>query len=415
MARSVSFGGGLAEAPEPRYMRQRAMADALLQGTNRPVTGIGEGISQLANTAAAGFIGKRADEAEKSTARARAEALRSALASDDPMGALSQSEDPELMNLSLQYQMARAMKDPAETYATLTDDQEKELGLDPSGTYQRGNIGNKVDVLTQPTKPAESPGAVREYEYAKGQGYTGSFLDFQLEQKKAGASTSTTNVTVAGDKKNAETVGDYWGKKLSSVLDAGFSAPVTIAKYKRLGALLDQVGTGTFAQAGVSFKKALKGAGFDPEEFGITDNTAAADAAEAVSNELAMQMRNPSNGAGMPGAMSDSDRNFLSNTVPNLSKVPGGNAVIIDAAVKLAQRDAEVGQMANDYAAARGGLLDGGFYAQLQQWSEANPLFAGMNAPTAPAAGAAGPESAPTATGPNGQKLILRNGQWEPM
>ncbi|MHA6684505.1 hypothetical protein [Mesorhizobium sp. A556] len=43
--------------------------------------------------------------------------------------------------------------------------------------------------------PKEQPSNIREYEYAKSQGFPGSFVDFQLAQKKAGA----TNVSVGGD------------------------------------------------------------------------------------------------------------------------------------------------------------------------------------------------------------------------
>jgi hypothetical protein len=112
MARQVSFGGGLVEAPEPRYIRQRAMADALL-GQNRPqISGWGEGVANLARTAAAGFINKRADEAETTATKARADALRAALSSPDPLAALSQSDAPDLQSMSLQWQMANAMKGP---------------------------------------------------------------------------------------------------------------------------------------------------------------------------------------------------------------------------------------------------------------------------------------------------------------
>lgn len=39
-----------------------------------------------------------------------------------------------------------------------------------------------------------TPSEVQEYEYAKGQGYNGSYLDFQLAQKRAGASTNNVSV-----------------------------------------------------------------------------------------------------------------------------------------------------------------------------------------------------------------------------
>lgn len=44
----------------------------------------------------------------------------------------------------------------------------------------------------------KNPAAVQEYEYAKQQGYGGSFMDFQIDQRKAGASQN--NITVGGGK-----------------------------------------------------------------------------------------------------------------------------------------------------------------------------------------------------------------------
>jgi hypothetical protein len=49
-------------------------------------------------------------------------------------------------------------------------------------------------VLASNPDAPELPSAVREYEYAKGQGYKGTFQQFQVEQKRAGANVS--NLTV---------------------------------------------------------------------------------------------------------------------------------------------------------------------------------------------------------------------------
>jgi len=62
---------------------------------------------------------------------------------------------------------------------------------------QIGTEGVKP-VYNAPQKPAAKPSAIQEYEYAKEQGYTGSFQQFQIEQKKAGASNQT--VINAGQK-----------------------------------------------------------------------------------------------------------------------------------------------------------------------------------------------------------------------
>lgn len=48
-------------------------------------------------------------------------------------------------------------------------------------------------VYTAPAAPKEQPSAVREYEFARGQGFQGSFEQWQTQQKKAGA--TSVNVT----------------------------------------------------------------------------------------------------------------------------------------------------------------------------------------------------------------------------
>ena len=44
--------------------------------------------------------------------------------------------------------------------------------------------------------------------------------------------------------------------------------------------------------------------------------------------EFALELRNPSGGAGMPGAMSDADRNFLASIPPSLANTKEGRALI---------------------------------------------------------------------------------------
>jgi hypothetical protein len=43
--------------------------------------------------------------------------------------------------------------------------------------------------FTAPAKPSEGPSAIREYEYAKGQGYKGSFQQWETDMKRAGATS----------------------------------------------------------------------------------------------------------------------------------------------------------------------------------------------------------------------------------
>lgn len=49
-----------------------------------------------------------------------------------------------------------------------------------------------------PAKPEAMPSAVREYEYARQQGYQGTFQQFKLEQQRAGASSTSVSSGYGG-------------------------------------------------------------------------------------------------------------------------------------------------------------------------------------------------------------------------
>ena len=201
---------------------------------------------------------------------------------------------------------------------------------------------------------------------------------------KPGVLSAKTQVAQAGAGRNkvvfkqegeeSKTVGKFFGDQYAEIQKAGIDAYGKVNRLSRMEQLLSGLETGKFTPAMTEVKSALDSLGIK-----IDPNLGSAQAAQALSNELALQMRNPSGGAGMPGAMSDADRNFLSATVPGLAKTPGGNRQLIETAKRLAQRDQQVAQMARDYR-KQNGHLDEGFYQQLQQFSEANPLFKDLGA-----------------------------------
>lgn len=192
----------------------------------------------------------------------------------------------------------------------------------------------------------------------------------QIAQSGAGRN----NVVFKQEGEESKTVGKFFGDQYAEIQKAGIDAYGKVNRLSRMEQLLSGLETGKFTPAMTEVKSALDSLGIK-----IDPNLGSAQAAQALSNELALQMRNPSGGAGMPGAMSDADRNFLSATVPGLAKTPGGNRQLIETAKRLAQRDQQVAQMARDYR-KQNGHLDEGFYQQLQQFSEANPLFRDMGA-----------------------------------
>lgn len=178
-------------------------------------------------------------------------------------------------------------------------------------------------------------------------------------------------------------VGKEFGDIYTGAIKSEFAAPRTIANYDRLGNLLSQVNTGKFRGTITDMKAAAKSLGIDLTAMGIPDDVAPAQATKQISNMLALELRNPAGGAGMPGAMSDKDREFLQQSIPSIENDPGAIGKMIEYRKALAKRDQEVGKMARAYR-ARTGRFDEGFFDELRDFSEKNPLF--PSAPPAPTA-----------------------------
>lgn len=165
--------------------------------------------------------------------------------------------------------------------------------------------------------------------------------------------------------------------KQAQDLRAGWQkATNTVQSLDRLEGLLKDpnVTKGALAESISGLKNVAATFGIDikglPAEQAIT----------ALTNEMALQARNPAGGAGMPGAMSDADRSFLANMQPGLSKSPEGRAQIIQTMRKLAEREREIAKLANEYE-RKNGRLDANFERELYAFAEKNPLFTAQATP----------------------------------
>lgn len=208
-----------------------------------------------------------------------------------------------------------------------------------------------------------------------------------LAAKQSIAAAGATRVNVGGQEKAEDKkVGEEFGQQYVDIQKAGIAAPGKIAKYDRLNQLLEGVPTGTFKGTTTDLKAAAKGAGINIEALGIKDDIAPIQAARALTSAMALELRNPSGGAGMPGAMSDKDLAFLQQMTPGIEMTPQGRAMMTDTAKKVAKRDVEVAQLARNYR-QKNGRLDEGFYDALAKYSQENPLFTGsdMETPQIPA------------------------------
>jgi hypothetical protein len=131
----------------------------------------------------------------------------------------------------------------------------------------------------------------------------------------------------------------------------------------------------------------MKAAGI-AREFGVEvdPNLNRKQAAQAISNQFALQARNTAEGGGMPGQMSDKDREFLLNSVPNLTQSPEGRQMLIDVQRRMLKRQILAAERAREYV-AKHGTLDEGFHGDMQAYADAHPLFADLTAKTPAASG----------------------------
>ncbi len=177
-------------------------------------------------------------------------------------------------------------------------------------------------------------------------------------------------ISMTQEKATSAAIGKGVGEQYIKISEAGIAANNKLSKLDRLEGLLQGVETGKLTPTTTQIAALGKSLGFD-----VDPTLDSKQAVESLANEMALELRNPSGGAGMPGAMSDKDREFLVQMVPGLAKTPGGNRLIIETAKKLAKRDQEVARMARAYKKAHGGEFDDGFYDELQEHADKNPLF----------------------------------------
>lgn len=211
----------------------------------------------------------------------------------------------------------------------------------------------------------EQTDTIRNYEYAKQSGYPGSFEQYQTDLKKAGATTIDM-----GNKKMSE----GFAKQYFDTQEQADNARGTLAYYDMLKNALDSgVRTGSFGEQEASVRKFASMLGI-----GDAETARSGDLIKSVQNRLALQMRNPTSGMGMPGAVSDRDLIFLKEAQPGLTQTPEANKIMLEAFSRLEKRKIDIATLAQQYAATHGGQLDVGFSKAVNDYANANSLFDDM-------------------------------------
>ena len=126
------------------------------------------------------------------------------------------------------------------------------------------------------------------------------------------------------------------------------------------------VRTGKFAETELEAKKMLQVMGFDVK--GIPEG----EALRALGNQFALSMRSTAGGEGMPGAMSDADRNFLMATVPGLGNTKGGTSMLIKSMRDTEQYKIRANTEAARYIEAK--RSNAGLGEYMTEWMKQNPM-----------------------------------------
>lgn len=124
---------------------------------------------------------------------------------------------------------------------------------------------------------------------------------------------------------------------------------------------------GTGGNSVLEFKKAAQALGFEVE------GVPAGEAVRMVANQFALALRNPAGGEGMPGALSDRDLAFLTQSVPGLGNTRGGNQIIVRTMIDLERyKIAENAEAARYLQKSRS---TAGLPEHMQRWADRTPAI----------------------------------------
>ncbi len=201
-----------------------------------------------------------------------------------------------------------------------------------SSMYKMGPNGPELS-FTAPNKEKDLPSAVQEYQFAAQQGYGGSFTDWLMSQKRAGATNVNNTVSVAGpENQYNKDIGAGLAKDSLGVIDAAKLAPETVINARMVRKALDSGAiTGTGADARLALQKAL-------ETVGLVGPGKAANTQALMSGLSKITLSGiKSSGLGGGNGFTNTDREFLQSAISgNLSDTPENLRRVADLSERVA-------------------------------------------------------------------------------
>ena len=195
-----------------------------------------------------------------------------------------------------------------------------------------------------------------------------------LGRMDAVGSGELVSVHTGEQSKFDQTVGEGFAKDFLAAVKDGAKARQQMNQIDQLETLMKNMGGGKLTPTGYEIASYAASMGLN-----INKEMGNADAAATILNKMALDLRSTAEGSGMPGSLSDSDREFLRSMTPGLEKTPEGRAKLFSYYRKVYGRQIEIARMAIDYK-KKNGKVDEGFYSQLDEFSQKNPLFRSQTA-----------------------------------
>lgn len=188
-------------------------------------------------------------------------------------------------------------------------------------------------VATGSGKPEKQTTEFQNYQNAIRDGsFKGSFIDYQMALKRAGAQQQTVNLPPA-EKAFETKAGGLMAESYGEVMKQGVASSRAQGTLTRLESLLDKTGGGL-----VPALQSFAG------QFGIkSKGSSDIEAAQAVINRLVPEQRAPGS-----GTMSDRDIELFKASLPRLINTPEGNRQILEAMRGIVEYDIKAGQIARD-------------------------------------------------------------------
>ena len=232
----------------------------------------------------------------------------------------------------------------------------------PKGTFgQTNTFTGEVDISIEPTqlqKDIAAAGGPDKLAAIKAAGVTAE------EEAKA-------DVEIA--KVEPLAFRNRLAKRFETRMTAGDSARSKIKNVQLMQQLLREgLATGAGQEQLMGFRNLMSSVGFDVDTIGPQELFG------ALTKRLALEVRNPAGGAGMPGSMSDGDREFLQQTVPGLAKTEQGNAYLLIVMERQLERDIELAKMAREHFQENG--THEGFQQKAADYANANEMFKDIRA-----------------------------------